>query len=583
MKHNENMFLSLSVKHGKWLLLCLAAAFLFNGILIRGNAMIASVVDTVLVGESIVFKALIIRLLGMALLGGIFAFLCSFSQSNFAAELQNDFKNVAAAKVIKLEYRYFDKEGSGSVLNKFVSDINEVGRLLSETLPECLINMITFITITLYMFSMDVKLTLVVLFTYPIMLTVSNYVSKKLMALAKTRKAQLDERTEIAFDGINGVAIGRSYNLLEPISKRLFVVIDQIFKNEERRTRLSSASYVLNGVISWLPTIGCYVFALLEVIEGAITVGEMLVFVALLEKVTRAIGEFPFYLNDFREMSVSIKRLKEICMQPDEASGELEISESSTDCDSIISFNEVAFSYDEERYIFESLTFDVHKGNTVAFVGGSGQGKSTIFRILCGFYHPQKGIYKLYGKDFKEWKIESVRKEIALVSQNAFLFPESIEKNISYGRPDATREEVITACKMANIHDFIIGLPEGYDTIVGERGSRVSGGERQRIAIARAFLKNAPILLLDEPTSAVDVKTEEMIQEAIERISKDRTVLIIAHRLSTIQKADEILVLEQGRLVECGRHEELLMKNGIYATLYGKECKEGRNEDEQYA
>lgn len=583
MKHNENIFLSLAVKHGKWFLLCLVAAFLFNGILIRGNAMIAAVVDTVLMGEGIVFEALIIRLLGMALLGGIFAFLCSFSQSNFAAEVQNDFKNVAAAKVIKLEYCYFDEEGSGSVLNKFVSDINEVGRLLSETLPECLINMITFITITLYMLSMDVKLTLVVLFTYPIMLTVSHYVSKKLMALAKTRRAQLDERTEIAFDGINGVAVGRSYNLLKPISKRLFVVIDQIFNNEERRTRLTSASYLLNGVISWLPTIGCYVFALLEVIEGAITVGEMLVFVALLEKVTRAISEFPFYINDFREMSVSIKRLKEICMQPDEASGKLEIAESVADYDAVISFDEVAFSYDEERYIFESLTFDIHKGSTVAFVGASGQGKSTIFRILCGFYHPQKGTYKLYGRDFREWKVESSRKEIALVSQNAFLFPESIEKNISYGKPGATREDVIEACKMANIHDFIIGLPEGYDTIVGERGSRVSGGERQRIAIARAFLKNAPILLLDEPTSAVDVKTEGMIQEAIERISRDRTVLIIAHRLSTIQKADQILVLDEGRLAECGRHEELLMKNGVYATLYGKECKGGRPEDEQYA
>lgn len=583
MKHNENMFLSLLMKHSRWILLGLVAAFVFNGVLIRGNTMIASAVDTVLMGEDIVFKAFIIRLLGMALLGGAFAFLCSFSQSNFAAEVQNDFKNATAAKVIKLEYRYFDKEGSGSVLNKFVSDINEVGRLVGETLPECLVNMITFITITLYMLSMDVKLTLVVLFTYPIMLTVSNYVSKKLTALAKIRRAQLDERTEIAFDGINGIVVGRSYNLLEPIGKRLFVVIDQIFKNEERRTRLTSASYVIQGIISWLPTIVCYIFILLEVIEGAITVGEMFVFVALLEKVTRAIGEFPFYINDFREIGVSIKRLKEIYMQPNEVSGKLEIEASGEDYEAVISFKEVAFSYDEERYIFESLTFDIQRGSTVAFVGASGQGKSTIFRILCGFYRPQRGSYKLYGKDFSEWKIESARKEIALVSQNAFLFPESIEKNILYGKPDATREEVITACKMANIHDFIIGLSEGYDTIVGERGSRVSGGERQRIAIARAFLKNAPILLLDEPTSAVDVKTEEMIQEAIERISKDRTVLIIAHRLSTIRKADEILVLDQGRLVEGGRHEELLTKNGMYAALYGKECKGGRREDEQYA
>lgn len=583
MKSNQSIFLKLAYKQGGWFILGILTAFASTQLLVTGNNMIAGVIDLVLQGKSIAFGEFIVKLLGMVVIGSLLAFLCTIAKNEFALMIQTNFKNMAARKILKLEYKYFDEKGSGSVLNKLVSDLNEVGKLFSETLPEYLTSLVMFMTITIYMLQMDLKLTAVVLVTYPIMLAISHYVSEKLMRFAKIRRAQLDERTEIAFDGINGMMIERSYNLFEPISKRLFAVIERIFENEASRTKLTSASYVLQQIICWIPRIGCYVFALLEVIHGAITVGEMIAFVALLDKVTRAISEFPFYMNDFKECQVSIKRLEEICNEADEASGTLDRIEEGDKTEKIIEFEKVSFSYDGERNIFENLTLDITRGSVVALVGASGQGKSTIFQIICGFYKPQSGKYKLCGRAFEEWHIEAARKEMALVSQNAFLFPESIEKNIAYGRPGATKEEIVQACKMANIHDFIIGLPKGYETIVGERGSLVSGGERQRIAIARAFLKNAPILLLDEPTSAVDVKTEAMIGEAIGRISKNKTVLIIAHRLSTIQNADEILVFDRGKIVENGTHEELLMERGIYANLYGKECLEGESLNERGA
>ena len=584
MKKNQSIFLKLSYKQGGWFILGIVTAFASSQILVTGNSMIAGVIDLVLAGEAIVFSEFIVKLLGMVILGSLFTFFCTIAKNQFAIMVQNDFKNVAASKILKLEYKYFDEKGSGSILNKLVSDLNEVGRLFSETLPECLMSLIVFLTITIYMLQIEVTLTAVVLATYPIMLAISHFLSNRLMRLAKMRRNQLDERTEIAFDGINGMMIGRSYNLFEPMSKRLFAVIERVFENEAHRTKLTSASYVLQEVISWIPRIGCYVFALFEVLHGDITVGEMIAFVALLDRVTMVIGEFPFYINDFKECQISLKRLEEICNEPDEPSGTLELIEKEETCqqgEKIIEFEQVNFSYDGERKVLKDLTFDVLKGSVVALVGASGQGKSTIFQIICGFYRQQSGQYKLHGRPFEAWNIEAARREIALVSQNAFLFPETIEKNIAYGKPGATREEIINACQMANIHDFIMSLPNGYDTIVGERGNLISGGERQRIAIARAFLKNAPILLLDEPTSAVDVKTEAMIQEAIRRISKDKTVLIIAHRLSTIQSADEILVFDQGRLVENGTHEELLVEQGIYAHLYGKEyLEEGVHEQE---
>lgn len=582
-------FTKIAKRHGGWFISCVISALALAYLLIRGNAMIADVVDQVLAGENVEFEKFILLLLAMSAGGFVVAFIRNFSKNTFSVLVQNDFKNEAADKITRIEYRYFDEEGSGSVLNKMVSDINEVGRLFSETMPETVIGMITFLAVTVYMFIMDVRLTLLVLICYPVMFAIVNYVSHKLQKLTDLRRRKLDERTEIAYDGINGIVIGRSYNLFQVVRDRLFVVIEEVFRNEEARTRISTTSYVMEQVISWIPTICCYVFALLEIISGHLTVGEMIAFVVLLDRMTHSIGEFPYYINDFREIGVSMRRLEDICAQPDEHSGSYEMKKEDTACEDVITFENISFSYakqdktgpQEQDYIFKDLGFTIKKGSTTAFVGGSGQGKSTAFRIICGFYPYQQGSYRLFGKEFTDWNLESARRQFALVSQNVFLFPDTILTNVAYGRKGATREDVITACKMANIHDFIMNLPDGYDTMAGERGVRLSGGERQRISIARAFLKNAPILLLDEPTSAVDVKTENLIQEAIDRISEDRTVIIIAHRLNTIQDADTIFVFDGGRIVEKGTHEELLHANGAYTDLYGKECRNGGMKDEQ--
>ena len=242
----------------------------------------------------------------------------------------------------------------------------------------------------------------------------------------------------------------------------------------------------------------------------------------------------------------------------------------------MIAFEKVDFSYHENVPVLQRLTFSVKKGENVAFVGESGGGKSTIFRILCGFYEKTGGEYRIFGRPIEEWNREALREQIALVSQNVFLFPTTIAENIAYSKPGTTREQIEEACKKAQIHEFIQTLPEGYETMVGERGAILSGGQKQRIAIARAILKNAPVLLLDEPTSALDVETESGIQEAIRTVMAGRTCITIAHRLSTVQNADRIYVLKQGRIAECGIHEELLQQGGVYAAMYGEEADNGK-------
>ncbi len=572
MDRRSSQMVKASIRNGYMLFLFLIASVILNEIIILGNDLIAEATDTMLSGQPVYFSKLMTPLLWIVLLGTVISYFKNIFGNHYSAMVQKEIRTSLSRHLTKLPFSYFDKNGTGSIMTRLISDMEELGKFFSEILPNLLVNIVTVVTATIYLIQMDVFLIIVLFISYPIMLVVADKLSKKLAELAKKLRTHMDERTEKAYDAIQGITVGRSYNLYELHKQKIDTIVDNMVKQASKSTRISSLGWVLKNVITTIPVIFCYLFALYETMHGRITIGEMLAFTVILNRILFPIGDIVFCVNDIREIGVSLKRIQEIYNQKEERKGGM-IQKLPQNIGKIpaIEWNNINFSYSNSDHpVFHDISFSIESGEQTAFVGGSGEGKTTIFKLLCGFYEKNSGQYKLFGHFFEDWDLEAARSCFSEVSQNIFLFPETIRQNVACGKENATDEEIIEACKNANIHQFIIQLPDGYNTLVGERGVFLSGGQRQRISIARAFLKDAPILLLDEPTASVNLEAEQKLQEAIERIAAGRTVITIAHRLSTIKNAKQIYVVSGGKIAESGRHQELLEKQGIYAKMYAK-------------
>lgn len=568
-----------SLRNGYMLLLFVVFAFIMNETVIVGNDFIAKATDQMLSGGTVDFSGFVIPLLLMVALGTAAAFFKSIFGSHYSAAVQRDVRISLERHLTKLPFSCFDEKGTGSIMTRLISDIEEMGRFFSEILPALLVNLITVITATLYMVWLDARLTAVLFASYPVMLVVADKLSKKLAELAKKLRTHMDERTEKAYDAVQGIGVSRSYNLYNLHKCKIDAVIDDMVVQACKSTRISSLGWVLKNVITTIPVICCYLFALHETRQGRISVGEMLAFAVILSRILYPIGDIVFCANDIREAGVSLKRIQEIYNWQEEKKGGAItyqdcVHKKTREGGTVpaIVWKDVEFGYERSkgRPVLNGISFSIEAGEQTAFVGSSGEGKTTIFKLFCGFYEKGGGQYVLFGHPFEEWNLEAARNCFSEVSQNVFLFPGTIQQNVACGKENAAEAEIVEACKNANIHDFIMQLPQGYDTPVGERGVLLSGGQRQRIAIARAFLKDAPLLLLDEPTASVDEGAEKKIQEAVERITKGRTVVTIAHRLSTVKNAKRIYVVSGGKIAEAGNHGELMAKRGIYAEMYAK-------------
>lgn len=564
----KNLFLQCVLRYSPLFLIEIMLAWVLARAVVEGNSLIGVAVDSLLAGEEVDYTSFLAYLLILTGVGFVAAFFRSIAASRFAIRVQTRYKTLVARKLYRLEYRYFDENGSATVINKMNSDIAETDALLGENLPFICSDAVAVATYAAYVGQMNLRLLVLMALCYPMVLWITNRLVKKLMSLKKVHRQKSDRITEIAQDCMSGILVLRSFGAEDYFGEKLARAADDLVANEEQRTRASNNAILIRRILGWLPNIICAVYAYVLVTRGDISIGGLMAFVLILERFVDAFVGLPFDIVEAREHWVCVRRVEDILQREDEECGTEKSGLPGSDA---LVFDGVSFHYTEGTPVLRGVSFRIPVGSTVAFVGDSGGGKSTIFRLLCGFYKPCEGDYFLYGRRFREWDVEAAREQIALVSQNVFLFPDTIRANVAYADRTADDEAVRVACQNAGIHDFIMGLPEQYDTEVGERGVLLSGGERQRISIARAFLKNAPILLMDEPTSAVDVETEMLIQRAMERLSAGRTCVIIAHRLSTVRQADEILVMKDGCIAESGAHGTLMARGGIYTSMYGKE------------
>ena len=528
---------------------------LLNFAVVRGNEVISVVIDRMLAGETIAFGSFLMEFLVLTLVGFVAAYIASSVGAKYGVLVSTLYRRQVAEKLYRMEYQYFDEHNSASVINKVNADLNEAEHFLNETFVMLLTDAIAVVIYADYVRRLNGSLFVLVLVCYPLVLWIANKLVKKIRSLTMTYREKSDTITEIAQDALNGILIVRSFGLETYFQDKMHAATLDLVDNEEKRAKVSNTALLIRKMIQWIPNILCAVYSVVLVMQGNLSIGELLAFILVLGKLVESFMGLPFGMVDAAGSIVSIQRVEEILNTCEEPSGS---EETPLDEKIVLAFDNLTFSYNGQQTVLEQAAFTVRKGENVAFVGESGGGKSTIFHLLCGFYQAQGGQYRLYGRRFSDWNSDKAREQFSLVSQNVFLFPVSIEENIRYGRWDASREEIIEACKKAEIHDFIEGLPMKYQTVVGERGAMLSGGQKQRIAIARAILKDAPILLLDEPTSAIDEGTEKEIQRAIARVSEGRTCLTIAHRLSTIQDADRIYEVKNKKIEEVGTYAQYM-------------------------
>lgn len=570
--HNKKVFTGCMIRHGGLLAVEAILALAVSVILVQGNKIISGVIDEMLSGRQVLFGSFLLQFLIYTVVGTIAAFLQSAAASRYAVAVCTEYRDLVGEKLYRTEYKYFDANYSATLLNKVIGDLGEIASFLETVLPDMIASFIGIFTYAVYIGETNLGLLMVILITYPLIFWIAGKLVKRIRGLQANYRQKTDVMAQIAQDAVSGILVLRSFGIEEVFRKKMHKASVELVENEEKRTQITNTAIVVRKLIQWLPNIISAVYAVWLVSRGAVSLGGLVGFILILSKFVDAYTGLPFAMVDASTGMVSVDRVEKILSAEEEPSGEGCADAVTRTAENVIAFDQVDFSYHENVPVLQGLTFSVKKGENVAFVGESGGGKSTIFRILCGFYEKTGGEYRIFGRPIEEWNREALREQIALVSQNVFLFPTTIAENIAYSKPGTTREQIEEACKKAQIHEFIQTLPEGYETMVGERGAILSGGQKQRIAIARAILKNAPVLLLDEPTSALDVETESEIQEAIRTVMAGRTCITIAHRLSTIQNADRIYVLKQGQIAECGTHEELLATGGAYAAMYGEEA-----------
>lgn len=468
----------------------------------------------------------------------------------------------------KLSFRYYANTRVGEVISRVINDVEQTKNFVITGLMNVWLDAITIIIAISIMFTMDVSLTIVSILLFPFYGFSIKYFYGRLRHLTRVRSQALAYVQGHLHERVQGMPIIQGFALEEHEQKEFNRENETFLTKALEHTKWNAKTFAVVNTITDVAPLLVIGYAGFQVITGDIKVGTMVAFIAYMDRLYSPLRRLINSSTTLTQAIASMDRMFEFIDEKydivdTQASKEVKKIEGN------LTFDHVSFQYaDDETTVLKDVSLTVEKGETVAFVGMSGGGKSTLVSLIPRFYDVTDGRILIDGEDIRSFKVRSWRNQLGIVMQDSILFSDSVKFNISMGKPGATDEEIIAAAKAANAHDFIMELPEGYDTKVGERGVKLSGGQKQRISIARVFLKNPPILIFDEATSALDLESEHLIQESLTLLAQNRTTCIVAHRLSTITHADKIVVLDHGEIKEIGTHEELMKKQGAYYELF---------------
>ena len=475
-----------------------------------------------------------------------------------------------AESITYLAYDTLKDNHSGDLTSRGTNDMTRVHNFTFNIIPKLIEVPLTALLALIVLLVLSWQLTLFTFVMIPLLVIGSGILIKPIAPASKKMQEKLGSINALATDFIQGIEVSKAYNLEDHFINKHAVYVDDSVASGKHLAKIRGFLSAFSEGFSILPFITTFVFGGYLVIKGSMTIGSLLAFINLLNFLTWPLSQASLLIGDSKRDLASANRIFEMI---DGRKERTDGSDFPLDYNTpIIEFDHVYFTYPgDQAPVIRDLNLSINHGQSVAFVGPSGGGKSTITKLLMGYYDNYMGQIKVLGHDIKSWNLTALRDKLSLVSQDTFLFPESIYENIRYGKPNSDDSMIISALEKANAKDFVMTLKDQYDTSLGELGDSLSGGQKQRLSIARAVIKDAIIVLLDEATSALDTDLEAIIQETLEKNLKDKTSVMIAHRLSTIKNADTIYVIDEGSIVESGTHDTLLKANNVYSRLYHKQ------------
>ena len=513
-----------------------------------------------------------IAILVFALVRGVFYYYQNVLASRVGQQVVLDIRRRLFAHMQRLSLSFHAKSSTGDLLTRLTGDVNMLRELLVASLLSFISEVVVLVGFVSVMFWMEWRLALASVVVIPVVFTLVTVYSGRIRDATRKQRKREGELASRLHQALNGIHIVQLFAREDQEDERLRGLNKRSLRSGLKATRLEAQ---LNRAVELSLAGGTAVtlwLGALQVIAGRLTPGELIVFVSYMQSFYRPLRRISRVAERATKADSCVERITNVLDQASDVwDGWVVAPRSSGAFKGALRFRDMTFEYKPGRPVLREIDFAIAPGQTVALVGPTGAGKSTLLGLVPRLWDPSSGVVEVDGRDVRDYTLKSLRDQIAVVPQDGMLFSGTIRENILYGKPEATVVDLEAAARAARIHDHIVSLPEGYDTSVGERGVTLSGGQRQRLAIARALVKDAPIVLLDEPTTGLDAESESLVMEALDRLLEGRTALVIAHRLATVRRADLILVLDEGRVVESGTHEDLLASGGRYRALYDRQ------------